>query len=116
MQSKNFNVSPYSSPMSKGGVRRGSTKEVWRPHVQTSMLDTAAALVAGDSGELDPAEAVKIRRKIDLHIMPLMCILYWIQFMDKTTLGLCRVLQECVRINTGRQAHLRLWVLCNPRI
>lgn len=64
-----------------------STNEVRRPHAQASTLDTAAALVAGDSGELDPAEAIRIRRKIDLHIMPLMCILYWIQFMDKTTLG-----------------------------
>ncbi|EJD04818.1 membrane transporter, partial [Fomitiporia mediterranea MF3/22] len=32
------------------------------------------------------------RRKIDWHILPLMCILYLIQFMDKTTLGSSAIL------------------------
>ncbi|KAJ7153325.1 MFS general substrate transporter [Mycena filopes] len=50
-------------------------------------VDTGAALVFGYHGDLDPAEAQRVRRKIDLHILPLMCILYWIQYMDKTTLG-----------------------------
>ncbi|KAJ3506872.1 hypothetical protein NLJ89_g6626 [Agrocybe chaxingu] len=45
--------------------------------VATSEVDTAAELAAGDHGPLDPAEALRIRKKIDLHILPLMCILYW---------------------------------------
>ena len=36
-------------------------------------VDTAAQLVAGEQIELDPAEALRIRRKIDWHILPLMC-------------------------------------------
>jgi MFS transporter, ACS family, allantoate permease len=35
--------------------------------------DTAAGLLAGKDIELDAAEARRIRRKIDWHVMPLMC-------------------------------------------
>ncbi|KAH7339979.1 MFS general substrate transporter [Rhizoctonia solani] len=34
-----------------------------------------------------PEASLKLRRKIDRHLLPLMMILYWVQFMDKTTLG-----------------------------
>ncbi|KZP29608.1 MFS general substrate transporter [Athelia psychrophila] len=57
-----------------------------------SEVDTAAKLAAGVHGPLDPVEAQRIRRKIDVHILPMMCILYWIQFMDKTTLGSAAIL------------------------
>ncbi|KAH9886673.1 MFS general substrate transporter [Cubamyces lactineus] len=55
-------------------------------------VDTAAQLVAGIEGELTAEESNRIRKKIDWHILPLMCILYWIQFMDKTTLGSAAIL------------------------
>lgn len=71
--------------------------------VETKNVDTAAALLNGDEGELDPAEALRVRRKIDLHIMPLMCSLYWIQFMDKTTLGSAAILgiREATHLTTN---------------
>ncbi|KAH7880068.1 MFS general substrate transporter [Lentinula edodes] len=59
--------------------------------VSTKEVDTAAALI-GDAGDIDPAEAIRIRKKIDRHILPLMCVLYWVQFMDKTTLGSSAIL------------------------
>ncbi|KAF5347289.1 hypothetical protein D9756_009973 [Leucocoprinus leucothites] len=46
--------------------------------VSTKEVDTGAELVAGYVGELDPKEGIRIRRKIDKHIIPLMCILYWL--------------------------------------
>ncbi|OSD00722.1 MFS general substrate transporter [Trametes coccinea BRFM310] len=55
-------------------------------------VDTAAQLAAGLDAELTPEESIRIRKKIDWHILPLMCILYWIQFMDKTTLGSSAIL------------------------
>lgn len=58
----------------------------------TDEVDTGAALVAGKHVEITPEEARRIRRKIDRHLMPLMCVLYWIQFMDKTTLGSSAIL------------------------
>uniref|UniRef100_A0A8H7XZ67 MFS general substrate transporter n=1 Tax=Psilocybe cubensis TaxID=181762 RepID=A0A8H7XZ67_PSICU len=60
--------------------------------VSSKEVDTAAEFASGDQEELDPVEALRIRRKIDYHILPLMCILYWIQFMDKTTLGSSAIL------------------------
>ncbi|KAG0706185.1 membrane transporter [Suillus ampliporus] len=60
--------------------------------LSTKDVDTGAQLVAGLTSTLDPDEALRIRRKIDRHIMPLMCVLYWIQFMDKTTLNYASIL------------------------
>lgn len=76
---------------------------------RNDQVDTGAQLVAGGI-EIDAAEALRIRKKIDWHILPLMCsectyltsslassiyaneVLYWIQFMDKTTLGASAIL------------------------
>lgn len=72
--------------------------------VSTKEVDTGAELVAGYVGELDPKEGIRIRRKIDKHIIPLMCILYWIQFMDKTTLGSAAILgiREATHLTTNQ--------------
>lgn len=59
-------------------------------HVQVrnpSDLDVAAQLTVGREQSLDPAVAAALRRKIDMHLMPLMCIMYLMTFADKTTLG-----------------------------
>jgi MFS transporter, ACS family, allantoate permease len=51
-----------------------SSKDVtMHPNVAVSVVDTAAALVSGNESELDPEEALRIRRKIDKHLLPLMC-------------------------------------------
>ncbi|KAJ7171168.1 MFS general substrate transporter [Mycena filopes] len=60
--------------------------------VSADDVDTAATLVSGEHGELDAEEGLRVRRKVDRHILPLMCILYLIQFMDKTTLGNAAIL------------------------
>jgi MFS transporter, ACS family, allantoate permease len=43
------------------------------PLVTVKAVDTAAAVVSGNESQLDPEEALRIRRKIDWHILPLMC-------------------------------------------
>ncbi|KAF9464198.1 MFS general substrate transporter [Collybia nuda] len=75
-----------------------------RVEVSTRQIDTAAEFGSGDQDEVDPAEALRIRRKIDFHIIPLMCILYWIQFMDKTTLGSSAILgiRESTHLTTNQ--------------
>lgn len=47
--------------------------------------DEALKFVANNdvSAELDPATDKKLLRKIDMYLMPVMCILYCFQFMDK---------------------------------
>ncbi|KAG5724303.1 Thiamine pathway transporter THI73 [Termitomyces sp. T112] len=71
--------------------------------VSTRVVDTAAELSFGDV-EIDPAEALRVRKKIDYHILPLMCTLYWIQFMDKTTLGSSAILgiREATHLTTNQ--------------
>lgn len=59
---------------------------------EAQAVDVAAVLTAGQKIDVDPSEAARVRRKIDWHIMPLMCILYMMQFADKTTLGQSAVL------------------------
>jgi len=60
--------------------------------VTTKEVDSAAKVSLGLHGVIDPKESERIMRKIDYHILPLMCVLYWIQFMDKTTLGSAAIL------------------------
>jgi ACS family allantoate permease-like MFS transporter len=60
--------------------------------VDSKQLDTGAHLDACLHTQLDPGESLRIRRKIDRHILPLMCILYCIQFMDKATIGSASIL------------------------
>ncbi|KAF8687957.1 hypothetical protein AX14_003576 [Amanita brunnescens Koide BX004] len=56
-------------------------------------VDAVAHLAAGvDDEPLDPKEAVRLRRKIDWHILPLMCIMYSMTFADKISLGQAAVL------------------------
>ncbi|KAG2144027.1 MFS general substrate transporter [Suillus cothurnatus] len=55
--------------------------------LSTKDVDTGAQLVAGLTSTLHPDEALRIRRKINKHIMPMM-----VQFMDKTTLGSAAIL------------------------
>lgn len=55
--------------------------------------DVAAQLVAGRTDEvLDEVAAHKLRVKIDLHLMPLMCLMYFMAFADKISLGQSAVL------------------------
>ncbi|EIW56362.1 MFS general substrate transporter [Trametes versicolor FP-101664 SS1] len=67
-------------------------------------VDTAAKLAAGLDQALTPEESDRLRKKIDWHILPLMCILYWIQFMDKTTLGSSAILgiRESTHLTTNQ--------------
>jgi ACS family allantoate permease-like MFS transporter len=41
--------------------------------------------------QVDQAEVARLRWKIDLHLMPLLCITYALQSIDKTTLGYAAV-------------------------
>ncbi|KAG1763322.1 MFS general substrate transporter [Suillus occidentalis] len=75
--------------------------------VSVCKVDTGAQLVAGLTSTLEPNEALRIRRKIDRHIMPLMCnrrlLADRIQFMDKITLGSAAILgiQKATHLTTN---------------
>lgn len=44
-----------------------------KPYVAARTLDTGAILFAAEDITLTPEEAKRLRRKIDWHILPLMC-------------------------------------------
>ncbi|KAJ7124188.1 MFS general substrate transporter [Mycena epipterygia] len=77
--------------------RASAEKDVNEKHqhaaveVSVTEVDTGASLVSGMHGVLDPAEALRIRRKIDYHILPLMCTCDNVR-ADKTTLGSAAIL------------------------
>ncbi|KXN86949.1 hypothetical protein AN958_09446 [Leucoagaricus sp. SymC.cos] len=72
--------------------------------ISVAEIDTGAELAAGVSEELVPEEALRIRRKIDRHILPLMCTLYAIQFMDKTAIGSASIMgiREATHLTTDQ--------------
>ncbi|KAI0000635.1 MFS general substrate transporter [Russula compacta] len=72
--------------------------------IDSHLVDSGAQLVTGIHSSLDPAESLRIRRKIDRHILPLMCSR--IQFMDKTTLGSAAILgiQKATHLTTNQYA------------
>ncbi|KAE9364998.1 allantoate permease [Stipitochalara longipes BDJ] len=44
-----------------------------------------------DARDLDPDEERRVRRKIDLHILPLLCVSYMLQYLDKTSTSFASV-------------------------
>ncbi|KAN0129723.1 major facilitator superfamily [Lactarius tabidus] len=85
-----------------GSFSEKSDEKLARVSIDPDQVDTGAQLVAGVTSPLDPEESLRIRRKIDKHIMPLMCS--EIQFMDKTTLGSSAILgiQKATHLTTNQ--------------
>ncbi|XAO26352.1 hypothetical protein I312_105189 [Cryptococcus bacillisporus CA1280] len=81
-------------PVKAQSTSQVNTTEVLKNEhtIQLKEVDEAAAFVAGLAGEVDPAAALRVRRKIDLHLLPLMMTLYFVQFTDKATLGSANIM------------------------
>ncbi|KAF1358274.1 MFS general substrate transporter [Lizonia empirigonia] len=47
--------------------------------------------MGGARGSVDPKASKRLLRKIDLHIMPLICIVYFLQYIEKTALSYASV-------------------------
>ncbi|KAG8420582.1 hypothetical protein J3459_010944 [Metarhizium acridum] len=62
---------------------------------KSSGLDAALELIneAGDlsTTPLDPAQQKRLVRRIDYHIMPLICVVYFLQYIDKTSISYASV-------------------------
>ncbi|KXN91604.1 hypothetical protein AN958_12722 [Leucoagaricus sp. SymC.cos] len=111
--------SPQTPSLSEKDENAVSSREKSDALISTKEVDTGAELAAGYAGDLDPKEALRIRRKIDRHIIPLMCTFsdirgqllnyHRIQFMDKTTLGSAAILgiREATHLTTNQ------WVVYN---
>ncbi|KAG8999160.1 hypothetical protein FRB90_012142 [Tulasnella sp. 427] len=57
-------------------------------------VDVVAKLIAGhgEESDLDPEAALELRKKLDRNMLPLLCALYTLQFLDKNSLGSSSIL------------------------
>ncbi|KAF9484670.1 MFS general substrate transporter [Pholiota conissans] len=79
-----------SSSVETTSEKKSSDTQQHTNVVNLQEIDIAAEL---DSDKpLDPEVAARLRRKIDWHLMPLMCLMYLMTFADKTTLGQSAIL------------------------
>lgn len=67
------------------------------PHVDNSDPDEALKLVAGEAVVLTPEDEKRLLRKIDRNMMPLLCVVYGLNYLDKTTLSYASVMGIRVR-------------------
>ncbi|KAF3762228.1 putative MFS allantoate transporter [Cryphonectria parasitica EP155] len=59
-------------------------------HADRNDADEALKVLEAENGEvieLTPEEERKLLRKIDLHLMPLLCLVYGLNYLDKTTVS-----------------------------
>ncbi|KAH8899236.1 major facilitator superfamily transporter allantoate, partial [Thozetella sp. PMI_491] len=62
-------------------------------HADAADADEALrALASGEAITMTPEEEKKLLRKIDFHIMPLLCLVYGLNYLDKTTLSYASVM------------------------
>ncbi|KAL9106296.1 MAG: hypothetical protein Q9187_008577 [Circinaria calcarea] len=77
--------------MTSESTRRTPDKVI----LHANNADEAMKAFAGSEGEvlvLDEATGKRLLRKIDLHLMPLLCVIYGLNYLDKTTLSYASVM------------------------
>ena len=107
MASQNHPSDAVSDPEKKiatfddGAIRSGSVPENILKHSHDA--DEAMKVFEGQTGEvieIDEATNKRLRRIIDWNLMPIMCTIYGLQYLDKTTLSYASIM--------GLQTDLRL--------
>jgi MFS transporter, ACS family, allantoate permease len=77
-------------------------------HADKNDADDAYKLFIEQGGEsivITPEEERKLLRKIDLNLMPLLCIVYGLNYLDKTTLSYASVMGMKVSHRSNHQVH-----------
>lgn len=79
-------------------VKEDTTKEATSPgaphHAVRADADAALELLNETGGltqPLDPQRSARLLRKVDAHIMPLICIVYFLQYIDKGSVSYASV-------------------------
>ncbi|KAK8020440.1 MFS general substrate transporter [Apiospora arundinis] len=87
-----------SAPDPKPDVQSGTVLK----HADKNDADEAYKVLVGHEGEtivITPEEEKKLLRKIDLNLMPLLCIVYGLNYLDKTTVSYASVMGLKTDIN-----------------
>ncbi|KAI1332892.1 major facilitator superfamily transporter allantoate [Xylariaceae sp. FL0255] len=88
-----LNPTPHDQPLS-------STQQ----HIIDNDPDDALRLINAHAGEVidyTPEEERRLLRKIDWHLMPLLCAVYGLNYLDKTTLSYASIMGLKTDINIG---------------
>lgn len=67
-------------------------------HINNDDPDEALKLVTGEAVVLTPEDEKKLLRKIDRNLMPLLCVVYGLNYLDKTTLSYASIMGLRVRL------------------
>ncbi|KAI2473272.1 major facilitator superfamily transporter allantoate [Annulohypoxylon bovei var. microspora] len=91
---KNTSATASSADIEKSVVDPPSEAGIGsrRKHVDNNDPDEALKLVTGEVVVLTPEDEKKLLRKIDLHLMPLLCVVYGLNYLDKTTLSYASIM------------------------
>ncbi|OAQ67226.1 MFS allantoate transporter [Pochonia chlamydosporia 170] len=83
------------TPKSKSGENASTSHQPKPSQNVASGADAALQLLNETggvlSGPLDPQQEKRLVRRIDWHIMPLICIVYFLQYIDKTSISYASV-------------------------
>jgi len=87
--------SPDSDTEKVGEVAGPQDPKTMLKHADRNDADEALKIFEGHLGEtivLTPEEEKKLLRKIDWNIIPLMCIVYGLNYLDKTTVSYASIM------------------------
>lgn len=78
-----------------GEVTQEKVGNVVLKHADRNDADEALKVLEGENGEvieLAPEDERKLLRKIDWNIMPMLCIVYGLNYLDKTTVSYASIM------------------------
>ncbi|EOD47270.1 putative allantoate permease protein [Neofusicoccum parvum UCRNP2] len=78
-------VSVDNAAEKSGAVDEAVIEEKSRLHIDDEVGDLAAKALT--SGPVDPVVSKRVLHKLDMYILPFLCVTYALQFIDKTSLG-----------------------------
>jgi hypothetical protein len=77
------NTEPISVEMTVSEERQASVSD--KKEVSVKGADQALAYISGEQIDIDPATEKRLLRKIDGFMLPWLCVLYFLQYLDKGT-------------------------------
>lgn len=78
------------SPFSKESLTTDNKDEKSDSVFHGESRDVESAPAETATGEIDPAIEKRVRRKLDLHVVPLLSALYLLAFLDRSNIGYVR--------------------------
>jgi MFS transporter, ACS family, allantoate permease len=91
-------VSPVDMTEKRGSVSAAKAAQKILDHSQDAD-EAMKAFASGETIEIDEATNKRLLRIIDWHLMPLLCVIYGLNYLDKTTLSYASIMGIKTDIN-----------------